>query len=805
MTPYPFVSPKKLLIYTTLFFFVTEILIMLILHTLGPYFPAYAGIFIDAILLTLFGFPALYYFLFKPMMAHISKRKDAEEELHFAYAQLEKKVAQRTAQLTETSEKLQAEMKERQQAIAVMTENEERYRGLIESLNDAVVVINTNREIILWNPAAAKTFGYTKTEALGQPIEIIIPESFREKYNAHIGQFLNQGHHQTAGGVMVVEGLRKDCTVLPVELSLSAVRRGSSYEITGIMRDISRRERVEAELRRSHDTQSAINKLLSLSLQNVPLEALLGQTLDLILSIPWLTIESKGGIFIINNDPNMLILRAQRGFEKPLQEKCAKVPIGTCLCGRAALLKETVFASRIDERHDVRFEGMTDHGHYCLPILSAGRTLGVLNVYVKEGHPHDTREEEFLTAISNTLAGILIRRQTEEEKTKIGNQLRQSQKMEAVGTLAGGIAHDFNNILTAVIGYTELALDDAGKGSLVEDNLHEVFKAAKRARDLVKQILAYARQTDNELKPTQVSIIVKEALKLLRSSLPSTIDIRQDIRSESLAMADPSQIHQIIMNLCTNAAHAMADSDSGTMAIALSDILLEDKFLEQYPELQQGHYLKLAVSDTGIGMGPDILPSIFEPYFTTKEPGEGTGLGLAVIQGIVKSHGGEITVESAPGKGSVFTVYLPILKQRTGVAPAVSEPLPTGHERILLIDDESAIVNMQSKQLTKLGYSVTTRTSGIEALELFRNKPDAFDLVITDMTMPHMTGDKLAIELIKIRPDIPVILCSGYSRKISDEAAEKIGVTAFLLKPLILQKLAETVRRVLDGNHIAEI
>ncbi|MFZ2631575.1 MAG: PAS domain S-box protein [Desulfosalsimonadaceae bacterium] len=252
MKPFPSVSPKKLLIYTTLFFFVTEILIMLILHILEPLLPAYAGIFIDAILLTLFGFPALYYFLFKPMMAHIAKRKDAEEALHIAYAQLEKKVAQRTAQLTETSEKLRAEIGERQQSIAVMTESEERYRGLIESSNDAVVVINTNREIILWNPAAAKTFGYTENEALGQPIEIIIPESFREKHNAHIGQFLNQGQHQISGGVMTVEGLRKDGTTLPVELSLSAIRRGSAYEITGIIRDISQRRQVEAELRRSH-------------------------------------------------------------------------------------------------------------------------------------------------------------------------------------------------------------------------------------------------------------------------------------------------------------------------------------------------------------------------------------------------------------------------------------------------------------------------------------------------------------------------------------------------------------------------
>jgi len=388
----------------------------------------------------------------------------------------------------------------------------------------------------------------------------------------------------------------------------------------------------------------------------------------------------------------------------------------------------------------------------------------------------------------------------EKERVAAEAKFQKALKMESIGTLASGIAHDFNNILSSVIGYTELALDDIEKGSHLEDNLQEVYTASLRAKDLVKQILTFARQADEEFKPVQVDIIVKEALKFLRSSIPTPIKITQNIESDSLIMADPTQVHQIIMNLCTNASQAM-DKEGGVLSVGLTDVRLDANFTKTYEDLNPGRYLKLFVSDTGSGISPEVIPLIFEPYFTTKMPGEGTGMGLATVYGIVKNYGGKIMVESEVEKGSTFTVYLPITKKRTRAAPYQEEDLPSGAERILFIDDEAPIAKMGSQILEHLGYSVTARTSSVEALELFRSKPNNFDLVITDMTMPNISGDKLAIELMKIRSDIPVIICTGYSKIISEETALEIGIKAFAYKPVAKADLAKTVRKVLDDQQ----
>ncbi|MEW6671632.1 MAG: CHASE domain-containing protein [Thermodesulfobacteriota bacterium] len=392
---------------------------------------------------------------------------------------------------------------------------------------------------------------------------------------------------------------------------------------------------------------------------------------------------------------------------------------------------------------------------------------------------------------------VTSRRIDQEEKERLEAKLQQSQKMEAIGTLAGGIAHDFNNILTSIIGYADLSLIHAEKGSQLEEHIKEVIRAGKRATDLVRQILAFSRQGVQELKPIMPSLVIKEAIKLLRSATPTTIDVRQNIASDSLIMGDQTRIHQVLMNLCTNAVHAM-EASGGTLQIDLSDVSLDESFTSQFTDLTPGNYLKLTVSDTGKGIDPDIIGSIFEPYFTTKEPGEGTGLGLSVVQGIIKDLKGEVTVASAPGRGSTFTVYLPLLEKKLALEPERADVVPAGKERILLVDDEAAIVNMCRQILAGLGYSVTTRTSSVESLELFRNRPDDFDLVLTDMTMPNMTGEQLAHELKKIRPDIPVILCTGYSKNMSQESAARIGIKAFVMKPFFRSELARTIRNVLD-------
>jgi len=385
-----------------------------------------------------------------------------------------------------------------------------------------------------------------------------------------------------------------------------------------------------------------------------------------------------------------------------------------------------------------------------------------------------------------------ISRRKAAEKT-----IFRAQRMEAIGTLAGGIAHDFNNILASVIGFTELAIDEAEKGSQLEEYLEDVYTGGKRARDLVKQILAFSREREDILHPIQMSIPVKETLKLLKSSLPATIEIRQNIESGSLIMGDPTQVHQIIMNLCTNASYAMKKG-GGILGLSLKDVVVDSEQQRTALGLEDGTYIALSVSDTGTGIAPEIIESIFDPYFSTKQLGDGTGLGLAQVHSIVKSYGGAIKVESAAGKGTTFIVYLPVDSDSEEQFEELTNDIPSGSERILLVDDEAPVLSTTKKNLESLGYSLTALTSSDEALAIFRDQPHIFDLVISDITMPDMTGDRLAAEIKAIRPGVPLILCTGYSEKISEEAAAEMGVAGYALKPLLKRDLAVLVRKVLD-------
>jgi PAS domain S-box-containing protein len=404
----------------------------------------------------------------------------------------------------------------------------------------------------------------------------------------------------------------------------------------------------------------------------------------------------------------------------------------------------------------------------------------------------DKEQIDYITIVS---ANITQRKRDESEKGRLEAQLQQSQKLESIGTLAGGIAHDFNNILSSLIGFTELALDDVEKGSPVEDSLQEIYTGGKRARDLVKQILAFARQSDDAIKPIQIDMIAKEVLKLLRASIPTTIKINQNIEKNLTIMGNPTQFHQMLVNICTNAAQAM-EKGGGVLGLSIKGTVINNN--DNFDNLNAGEYAEIKISDTGMGIDPEIMDKIFDPYFTTKGIGKGTGMGLALVHGIIQAYSGMITADSLPGKGTVFTVYLPLIRSTGEPASYQPEKLPTGDERILLVDDEAPIVKMSSQILQKLGYMVVPSTSGLKALELFRSTPEDFDLVITDMTMPGITGDKLAAELMSVRRDIPVILCTGYSNQISEKTAADIGIKAFAYKPVSKNDLANTVRKVLD-------
>jgi PAS domain S-box-containing protein len=389
----------------------------------------------------------------------------------------------------------------------------------------------------------------------------------------------------------------------------------------------------------------------------------------------------------------------------------------------------------------------------------------------------------------------------EIEKEKFEEQLRQTQKMEAIGTLAGGIAHDFNNILVAIMGYTELALANPDDQELRQQNLEQVLQASERAKNLVKQILSFSRRTEQERKPLQLGLIINEALKLLRASIPKTIEIKEDIETGSdTVLGDPNQIHQLLVNLCTNAAYAMRDQ-GGVLEVGLSRVELDEKASADYLEIGPGRYHRLRVRDTGQGMDQDTLKRIFEPFFTTKDQGEGTGMGLAVVHGIVKSHGGAITVTSQPGQGSSFEIFLPLLEKETsGLKPEAWTPVPTGNEHILFVDDELFIVDIYQQILTNLGYKVTVRTSPIEALEVFRADPQAFDIVLTDQTMPKMTGTEMAKQMFEIRPDLPMILCTGFSDPSMAERAQKLGIKKMAMKPLVIKEVANIIREALASR-----
>ncbi len=422
-------------------------------------------------------------------------------------------------------------------------------------------------------------------------------------------------------------------------------------------------------------------------------------------------------------------------------------------------------------------------GHTCWALVSTS----LLND--SEGNPL-----HFISLFQD----LTEKRMTEKENIKLEAALQQAQKMEAIGTLAGGIAHDFNNILSGILGYAQLGMMESDPGSDTYRWLQGVQEACDRATELVRQILTFSRQGQQEKAPIQIHLIVKEALKLLRATLPLNIEIQEKISIESaVVLADATQIHQLVMNLCTNAYHSMLDK-GGTLAVILETQQISADACTEHFDLKPGPYLKLTISDTGCGMDDATLNKIFDPYFTTKAPDKGTGLGLSVVHGIVESHDGVISVKSKPGLGTRFEVHFPLVTIVKTAADAGDESIPAGSERILLVDDENPVVETGKSILEKLGYQVKGFTNPQKAFEEFAARRDEFDLVITDMSMPFLTGEELSKRLMKIRPDIPILLCTGYSDRIDAASAYEMGIKKFLIKPLEMAKLARTIREVLD-------
>jgi signal transduction histidine kinase len=437
-----------------------------------------------------------------------------------------------------------------------------------------------------------------------------------------------------------------------------------------------------------------------------------------------------------------------------------------------------------------------------VPLIHNGELIGNFLVGNKDGD-YDDHDRRLLENICEYIGPVLYARRERDVQQKksreLESHLRQAQKMQSIGTLASGIAHDFNNILSSIMGYTSLAMEEVKKGTSLYDNLSEVQSAGNRAARLVQQILTISRPGEQEMESISIAPLIKETLKMVRSTIPSSIELKPYICSEPLIVrADATQLHQVLLNLVTNAGQSMVD-ENGVLEIRLEAVHCDAECGHRCPGMSPGDYACITVSDTGQGIDAAHLDRIFEPYFTTREKGEGTGLGLFVVHGIVQSLKGCITVDSEIGQGTTFRVCLPLMQEATRLAPpsAVEKTVPAGKESILVVDDELPIVNMLQQTFERQGYQVIAKTSSIEAMVTFRALPDRFDLVVTDMTMPYMSGEKLARTIKEIRPDVPVILCTGFSKKINRQPLPP-EIDGFLMKPVDPVKISRMVRDMLD-------
>jgi PAS domain S-box-containing protein len=647
----------------------------------------------------------------------------------------------------------------RKQAEKALLDNLQFMNTLIDTIPNPVFYKDAEGKFLGCNVAYAETLGMKKDNILGRrltEVESIVSSDMAEHYHRQdIRLISNPGIQSYEERIRCADGVNRHYIFFKATFKDADDKVAG---LVGIMLDISERKKVEKALAESKNLFDAfMHHLPGLAF----MKDLTGKYIYVNESFSQFT-DKPAWDQIGNSDDQVWEAETAR----VLQANDQKV-----LTGQTAQSNmETVRLHDLQERHllTVRF-----------PIF----------------------QDNQLFALGGISIDITQRTQAQQQRQQLELQLQQAQKMEALGTLAGGIAHDFNNILAAIIGYSEIAVAETEKDSSTQSYIQRVLEAGERARALVKQILAFSRQGEIEPKPVQVKLIVKEVLKLLRASLPATIDIKQQIDSDAAVMADPTQIHQVMMNLTTNAGYAMSDA-GGCLTVVLTQTMLERDFTDRHTDLQPGPYLKLTVSDTGIGIAPEHLNRVFDPFFTTKPKGEGTGMGLAVVHGIISSLGGIISVESTKGQGTQFDVYLPIIEDSQAMAVAPVDSLPVGKERILFVDDEVFQTDMLKQMLGLLGYQVTVCNQSPAALDLFKQDPQAFDVVITDMIMPELTGDRLAVEILKLRSDIPIILATGYSAKITEAKAKALGIRAYALKPLVMEKLARMIRSVLDQSVV---
>jgi PAS domain S-box-containing protein len=902
---------------------------------------------------------------------------------------------------------------ERKKAEQSLKESEERFRAVFDTANDGILVASiADKKFYLANKAICQMLGYSQDEIKNIGVADIHP---KEDLPHVTGEF----EKQMRGEIDVALNLpvkRKDGTVFYADVNASSLKLGNKEYLLGIFRNITERKKAEEETRKHQDIETAINSILNISLKNIPLEDILKKTLETILAIPWLSLESRGAIFLAE-EPNTLVMKAQNGIHPELLKKCNRVPFGKCICGKAALSQEIQFCDKINHDHETSYPGIIPHGHYCAPITFGQKTLGVINLYVKEGHQQDKKEMELLSAIANMLAGIIQRKQAEkqlaqneekfrsliqnlsdiiiimndkmiitylspsvervlgykpeeligkeamgyvhpndiasvkadfvdalkrkgtgapfsfrlkhkngnwiylealannlldnpiirgivanarditaqyladeemkklssvveqtadlvvvtdkegfiqyanpafqrltgytekelagktprilkserydktfyenlwqtilsgkpfsaeftnrkkngksyyEEKTitpvkdargiitsfvSIGSditaqknmetQLLQSQKMEAIGSLAGGIAHDFNNVLTTIQGYTDLVMDELGKQSPLYGDMEHIKSASLKAGKLTQQLLLFSRKKPRELANIDIHKTINGMLPMLKPMIGETIKISPDLEANpSIIKADEGNMEQVVMNIVINARDAMPKG--GVINIKTENASIDEEYCKSVMQARPGEFVCISITDGGTGIDKKIIPNIFEPFFTTKEKGKGTGLGLATVYGIVKQHNGWINVYSELGQGSTFKVYLPSEAPEQEEMPFANDGTRPGKkkkseiltpekgngEKILLVEDDDGIREFAFKVLGKNGYAVSAASTVKQALDIFLKEKGAFDLLLSDMVLPDKNGLELASQLRLAKPTLPIIIASGYT------------------------------------------
>ena len=654
---------------------------------------------------------------------------------------------------------LEKEIKNRTKAEKALKESETHLRSLIDSLPDLVWLKNSDGIYLSCNSKFEQFFGAKESVIVGKTDYDFVDTDLADFFRANDRKAMAAGRpSMNEEWLTFVENGYKG--LFETIKSPICDADGNLIGVLGIARDISERKNAENGLRESEKRYKSAQRMGHVGHWEY----------DLVTKFFWGSDEA-----------NRIY-----GFD-PESKNFTTDEIENCIPDRGRVHQALVDLIEKNKPYDLEIEIHPVSG----PKQKFVKSIAELQKD-SSGKPYK---------VTGVIQDITRQKEEELEKQQLELNLLQAQKMESIGTLAGGIAHDFNNILGIIIGNTELALDDVPKYNSAHSNLEEIKKASLRAKNIVKQLLSFSRKTDQKLQPIQIAIIIKDALKFLRSTIPSTINIHQDIQTtEEMIFADPTQINQIIMNLCINASHAMAQT-GGDLTVTVEKVNLDYQLFKDYPGLKSGDHVKIMVSDTGPGIDPEIIDQIFDPYFTTKGVGKGSGMGLAVVHGFVKNHNGTIRVDSSQGKGTKFSILFPVTSEKPVAETQTDKNIPRGNETLLFVDDEISITKMVQRMFERLGYKVETATTPQDALELFRSKPDHFDLVITDMTMPQMTGVTLSEKLMDIRKDIPIIICTGHSTLVDEEKAKELGLAAYVMKPINMLETAQTIRKVLDRKQ----